>query len=626
MSKRTKQTTHTARSSRTAAAAPPAALSIAKALTARGGGWASAALVVATLLAYAQVARHEFVSWDDPQYILNNPHVTGGLTWANAAWAMTAGYASNWHPLTWWSHMLDVQLFGLDAGAHHLVSLGLHVASTLLLFAVLRSATGALAPPLFVAAMFALHPLHVESVAWVSERKDVLSTALGMLTLCAYLRYTRQPRAATYAAVFVCLAVGLTAKPMLVTLPFVLLLLDYWPLGRLTRANWKQPAAEKLPLILLAIASSAITLVAQRRGGAVAAVVALPLADRVRNAVVAYATYLAQTVWPLRLAAVYPYQQNLPVWKVAAAAMLCAAVTTAVVRNARRRPYLLTGWFWYIGTLVPVIGLVQVGSQASADRYTYLPLVGIFIMIAWGAEDATRHRPEWRRPLAAVGAAAVAACACLTAVQAAYWHDSLSLWQHAVATTSDNFIAENGLGEALASRGDSDAALAHFREAVRISPDYPYAQNNLGVELRHRQQPAEAAEHFKTALRHRPDFPEAHNNLGNALLDLARFDEAAAEYRAALGLRPDYAEAHNGLGGALASTGHFEEAAAEFTAVIRLQPASVQGRINLGLALASEGRLDAGAKQLQDALALDPANTLARRVLADITAGRGSGR
>ena len=385
------------------------------------------ALIAVNIAVYAPVVHHEFVTWDDPQYLLGNPHVSGGLTGSGIRWAWTTGYASNWHPLTWWSHMLDVQMYGMSAGPHHVTSLLLHIVNTLLLFGLLHAMTGRLGPSAFVAALFAAHPLHVESVAWVSERKDVLSTLFWMLTVWAYLRYLRRPRLGRYflmAAVFV---LGLMAKPMLVTLPFVLLLLDVWPLGRVTLA-WSTPqrsrvvelVREKLPLIALAAASSIITFVVQRQGGAVAASEALPLGDRVANALVSYMRYIGRMLWPARLAAVYPFSRPLPEWWVVGSLLGFFAMSIVAIRAGRRYPYVAVGWLWYVGTLVPVIGIIQVGSQAMADRYTYVPLVGLFIVVAWGAVDLCARWPHRRQVLPVAAGLAIVVCSVLARVQVEY--------------------------------------------------------------------------------------------------------------------------------------------------------------------------------------------------------------
>jgi protein O-mannosyl-transferase len=575
------------------------------------------ALVALNIVVYASVAQYDFVTWDDPQYLLDNPHVAGGLTWDGVSWALTSGYASNWHPLTWWSHMLDVQLHGLSAGPHHVTSLLLHIANSALLFGLLHAMTGAPGRSAFVAALFAVHPLHVESVAWVAERKDVLSTLFWMLTVWAYLRYLRRHRPSRYVAMATLFALGLMAKPMLVTLPFVLLLLDMWPLGRV--GAWWPLVREKLPLLALAGASSIITFVVQRQGGAVAASGALPFSDRVANALVSYMRYIGKMLWPARLAAVYPFFRPLPGWLVVWSLLGFVAISIVAIRAVRRYPYVTVGWFWYVGTLVPVIGVVQVGSQAMADRYTYLPLVGLFIIAAWGGTDLIAR---WRlRPLLLpiAGGLAVAACIIVARDQVEYWRNSLALWGHTVAVTHDNFIAQNGFGEALAGQGKDAEAIAHFAEAVRIKPDFPYAQNNLGVELKRQHHPDEAIPHYSLALRVKPDFAEAHHNLANALDEEGRTGEAITHYIEALRIRPDYADAHNGLGVALAREERLDEAADHLSAAIRIKPDSVDAHNNLGIVLATQGKLDDAIHEFSQALRLSPGNILARRSLEELT-------
>jgi Flp pilus assembly protein TadD len=592
----------------------------------------SVALIAVNIAVYAPVVHHEFVTWDDPQYLLGNPHVSGGLTGSGVRWAWTSGYASNWHPLTWWSHMLDVQMYGMSAGPHHVTSLLLHIVNTLLLFGLLHAMTGRLGPSAFVAALFAAHPLHVESVAWVSERKDVLSTLFWMLTVWAYLRYLRRPRLGRYALMAAVFVLGLMAKPMLVTLPFVLLLLDVWPLGRVTLA-WSTPqrsrvvelVREKLPLIALAAASSIITFVVQRQGGAVAASEALPLGDRVANALVSYMRYIGRMLWPARLAAVYPFSRPLPEWWVVGSLLGFLAMSIAAIRAGRRYPYVAVGWLWYVGTLVPVIGIIQVGSQAMADRYTYVPLVGLFIVVAWGAVDLCARWPYRRQVLAVAAGLAIVVCSVQARVQVEYWRNSLALWGHTVDVTRDNFIAQNGLGDALASQGRVDEAIAHLSEAVRINPDFPPAQNNLGVELKRQRHLGEAIDHYSQALRTKPDFAEAHNNLANALDEEGRTSEAITHYTEALRIRPDYAEAHNGLGVALAKEARLGEAVDHFSAAMRIKPDSVDAYNNLGIALAMQGKREDAIHQFSEALRLSPGNPLARRSLEELAgAGRKS--
>ena len=404
------------------------------------------ALVALTLFVYAPVAHHEFLSWDDPQYITDNPHVLGGLTWPDVRWAFTAYYASNWHPLTWLSHMADVQWYGVAPGPAHLTNLAMHIATTAVLFLVLLQTTRAWAPSAAVAALFAVHPLHVESVAWVAERKDVLSTLLWALTVWTYVTYVRQPGWTRWLAVWGAFVLALLAKPMVVTLPFVLLLLDIWPLGRLRLdeggiggrehiATVRKLVREKAPLFVLAAASSAVTFYAQRQGGAVAEFEALPFGTRLANAVVTYFVYLQKTIWPARLAAFYPYAPTISAPLVVGGALGLLFISLIAVVAVRQHPYLLVGWLWYVGTLVPVIGVIQVGSQARADRYTYIPLVGVFIACAWLVREVAVRHPRWRPLLTGAVVLAIGACAVEARAQTLYWKDSLALWQHAVETT-----------------------------------------------------------------------------------------------------------------------------------------------------------------------------------------------
>jgi tetratricopeptide (TPR) repeat protein len=587
--------------------------------------WVSVALISVNIAVYAPVAHYEFVTWDDPQYLLDNPHVSGGLTGPGVSWAWTSGYASNWHPLTWWSHMLDVQMYGMSAGPHHVTNLLLHIANTLLLFGLLHGMTGRLGSSAFVAALFAVHPLHVESVAWVSERKDVLSTLFWMLTVWAYLWYLRRHRLGRYVVMAVLFALGLMAKPMLVTLPFLLLLLDVWPLGRVTlewskrqRSRAFELVREKLPLIALAAASSTITFIVQRQGGAVAASEALPLGDRLANALVSYMRYILQMLWPARLAAVYPFSRPVPEWWVVGSLLGFLALSIVAIRAARPYPYVAVGWLWFVGTLVPVIGVIQVGSQAMADRYTYIPIVGLFIIVAWGGVDLCARWPIRRQVLPIAGGLAIVACSVIAREQVEYWRNSLALWGHAVEVTDANFIAQNGLGEALAGQGKVDEAIAHFSEAVRLSPDFPAAQNNLGVELKRQRHFGEAIAHYSQALRTRPDFAEAHNNLANALDEEGRTNEAITHYTEALRIKPNYAEAHNGLGVALAKEARLGEAVEHFSAAMRLKPDSVDAYNNLGIALAMQGKREDAIHQFSEALRVSPGNPLARRSLEEL--------
>jgi len=604
-------------------------LSIAKAAFSGRALWVSLALIAANLIVYAPVRHYEFVTWDDPQYIYENPHVSGGMTWRGVSWAFTTGYSFNWHPLTWLSHMVDVQIYGMNAGPHHLTSVLLHIANTVLLFGLLHGMTGALGPSAFVAALFAVHPLHVESVAWVAERKDVLSTLFWMLTLCGYVRYVRQPRLGRYLVVGLLFALGLMAKPMLVTLPFVLLLLDYWPLGRMSLGDLRATRSigrlvrEKLPLLALAIASSIVTFVVQRRGGAVSGLDALPLNRRVPNALVSYFTYIGKMLWPTRLTALYPYPRSLPGWWVAGSILGLIGVSVVVIRAARHHPYLPTGWLWYLGTLVPVIGLVQVGSQSRADRYTYVPLIGLFIMVAWGVPDLLARWPYQRYALPTVAGLVILACTITARSQVQYWENSLVLMGHALEVTTDNFTAHNHMGAALADRGKVDEAIAHYSEALRIKPNFAEAHYSLGNALASQGKLNEAIAHYSEALRIKPGSAEPHNGLGSALADQRRFDEAVAHYHEALRIKPDFAEAHNNLGNSLASQGKVDEAIAHYSEALRIKPDFAEAYDNLGQALASQGRASEAIARYSEALRIMPGFAEAHINLALALANQG---
>lgn len=518
-------------------------------------------LAVLAFLPYGQTFEHDFIDFDDNEYVTENAVVRSGLTWAGVRWALTAFHSGNWHPLTWMSHMLDVSLFGMDAGRHHLMNAFIHALSTALLFLALYRMTGAVWPSAFVAALFGVHPLHVESVAWVAERKDVLSGFFFMLVLLSYERYARRGGTGRYLLVATCFALGLLSKSMLVTVPFVLLLLDVWPLGRTSFAAaadgsrgaavpFSKPLIEKLPFFFMTIAVSVITVAAQREGGAMNLMERelLPFGARLANAAVSYAAYLWKTFWPQSLAFIYPHQgANLSGWKVALSAAALVSATSMVMRRFRR-PYLAVGWFWYMGMLVPVIGLVQVGKQAMADRYTYLPLIGIFIMIAWFFEDLASGASPLRKKIIACAAGAVLLVLLIAAiVQASYWRDYSTLLRHATMAAPDNWIAHRMLGNELADKGLTDEAIAQYRESIRIQPWNSFAHNNLAVELARQGRHPEAIKHYREAVRIRPAFAEAHNNLGNALAVTGRRDEAIERYREALGLRPGWTVARNNL-------------------------------------------------------------------------------
>src|SRR5208337_3141021 len=578
-------------------------------------------LVVATLATYGDLRTHQFINFDDNIYVTDNPPVQDGLTLKGLSWAFTSLHAGFWIPLTWLSFMVDSQLFGLHPGGYFLTNLLFHLANALLLFGWLLRTTRAPGRSFLAAALFALHPLHVESVAWATERKDVLSTFFWLLTMWAYVWYAERPRLGRYALILVCFCLGLMAKPMLVTLPGALLLLDYWPLGRLSlgpaaAAASPQPgpgvtlkhlAWEKAPLFALAALFSMVTFFAEEEFGAVTSLQNIALTSHLANALVAYVSYLGKMFWPARLAVLYPLPgHHLPLWQAPAAGLALAALSLLALRQARRQPYLLVGWLWYLGTLLPVIGLVQVGVQAMADRFTYVPSIGLFLGVVWGMADLAAR---WRAPrfLLPVGAGVVlAALMICTWVQVSYWRDSVSLYEHTLQVTRGNPIIRNNLGIALAAQGKTDQAIAQYDEALRLKPDYAEAHNNLGIALDAQDKMDQAIAHYDEALRLKPDYAEAHNNLGIALEAQGKLDQAIAHYEEGLHLNPAYAGAHNNLGLALAAQGKLDQAVAHYAEALRLNPDLAKTHNNLGLALAAQGKTDQARAHYAQALRLNP--------------------
>src|ERR1039458_3567957 len=485
------------------------------------GLWIYLLLASAVLLTYSRVLHFDFVTFDDPEYVTANPHVQVGLSLAGVAWAFGSSAAGSWFPLTWLSHMLDCDLFGLDAGWHHFTNVWMHALSTLLWFAVLKRITGARWKSALVAFLFGLHPLHVESVAWVAERKDVLSALFWVLTLWAYAGYVGRPGRSRYVLTLFLFCLGLMAKPMLVSLPIVLLLLDRWPFRRGVRI------LEKLPFYAASIAVSVVTYLVHRNAGALASFEVVPVAARFENALVSYAVYILKMVWPVNLAVFYPCSQVSMGAPAVVAGMAIAAVTVLVLRALPRWPYLAVGWLWYLATLVPVIGLVQAGAQARADRFTYIPMIGLSIALVWGVSEAPEAWPPIRLALAAV---VCTACLPLTWLQVGYWWDSISLYQHAIAATTDNYVAHFNLASVLEARGNSAEAVAQLRETVRIRPYFATAHAELGQLLAGQGQPEEALGELQAAVRLKPDSADAHFRLGSVLGTLGRAGEAAEEF------------------------------------------------------------------------------------------------
>jgi Tfp pilus assembly protein PilF len=565
-------------------------------------------LAAATLIAFWQVNHCDFANYDDDPYVTKNVHIQDTITVEAVRWAFTTCYHANWHPLTWISHMLDVQIFGLNPRWHHLTNLFFHIANTLLLFAVLNRVTKAFWRSAFVAALFALHPLHVESVAWVAGRKDVLSTFFWMLTMGAYVYYVERPALQRYLPVLLLFVLGLMAKPMLVTLPLVLLLLDYWPLKRFeqrksngeimteengpgSREERKGEATaegptdykyqwalirplllEKIPLVSLAALSSIVTYIAQQEGGAVRSIEDFPLSVRIANAFVSYIAYIGKMIWPIDLAVLYPHPGLWPHWQVIGSVLLFATVTLIVIRRAKRYPYLLTGWFWYSGTLVPVIGLVQGGSQARADRYTYIPLIGLFIIAAWGISELLKRRRYRKEALFLSSALSLSCFFIVTWTQVGYWRNSITLFEHTLKVTDRNSIAYNNLGRAYNSLHNYRQAIGNYDKAIEINPKYALAYYNRGGAYVSLGEYKQAVEDCNKAIGLNPKLAGAYFNRGTAYYLLGDNTRAINDYDKAIDLNPKYAEAYNNRAVAYGSLGNHRQAIEDCSKAIEFNP------------------------------------------------------
>jgi Tfp pilus assembly protein PilF len=568
-------------------------------------------LAVVTSAVYLPVRNHEFVRYDDDVYVTRNPNVQSGLTAQNIKWAFTTVHAANWHPLTWLSHQLDCQLFGQNSGAPHLVNVVFHVVNTLLLFVVLNRMTKRLWPSAFVAALFALHPLHVESVAWVAERKDVLSTLFGLLTMLAYVRYAERSSVVRYLVTLVLFALGLLAKPMLVTLPFVLLLLDYWPLNRLLNSKFSilNSLFEKLPFFFLSAVSSVITYITQQKSGAMSDVHLVSFRERIANAIVSYLDYIGKMIWPARLAVLYPLPiGGIPAAKVVLYAIILVLITALIIYHGRRRKYLLVGWLLFLGTLVPVIGIVQVGAQAMADRYAYVPLIGLFIIIAFAAADLFEKIPFRKIVLTTLAGAILPACAVVTSIQLKYWKNSFSLFEHTIAVTKNNYVIFNSYASVIGPLGRYEEAAKYLTEAVRIMPNFPEAHHNLGNALRNLGNLDQAIRHYNISLQLDPTYTSAHYGLGLALADKGDYDAAIEHYKICLG--PDADLKRN-------------TAAARTTDqslnITRAGPDTPKLLSTIGSAYAQKGQYAQAVEYYKKALQIDPNFTKAREGLDAVT-------
>ena len=596
-------------------------------------------IVISIFAVYRQVQGFSLISFDDYMYVRDNTHVVQGLSLGNIKWALTSMYAANWHPLTWISHMTDVALFGLKPGMHHITNVIFHIANTLLLFYCLRRMTDEVWKSAVVAALFALHPLHVESVAWVSERKDVLSTFFWMITMISYTWYVERRTVGRYLIVAICYALGLMSKPMLVTLPVVLLLLDFWPLrreelgshGNLMPSPLSSPPGrgrgrrgvgarwlifEKIPLFLLAGAASILTVLAQKGSGAVSNLDLIPLYIRLENASISYIAYLGKIIWPFHLSVFYPYPKMFSPLLVVGSLILLVLVTLLLFIFIKRFPYLLVGWLWYLGTLVPVIGIVQVGSQTMADRYTYIPLIGIFIIIAWGLTEFLDQWRSGRHILIGIFCAIVPVLIWVTWLQIGYWKNNVTLFSHAIEVTKDNYLAHNSLGAALFDIGEIDAAIYQYTEALKIKPKYMHAQNNLGAALAKQGRYMEAISHYRESLLINPNYAEAHYNLGIALAGVGKADEAVKEYKAAIQIDLQYASAYNNLGLALADKGNVNEAVINYKIALHIKPNFVKARLNMVSLLTKQRKFDDAILELNNGLLIEPQSLILYSQLA----------
>lgn len=587
-----------------------------------------AAIVVVVVAVYGQVISHHFINLDDDVYIYENPSVVAGLTTKGLVWAFTTFHAANWHPLTWLSHMLDAQVFGLNPGSHLAINVLLHIFNSLLVFTLLKYMTGRVWRSAIVAALFALHPMHVESVAWAAERKDVLSAFFGLLSLLAYIRYAKSAQSSWkhFLPVTVSLALALMAKPMFVTWPFVMLLLDYWPLDRLEwrpRNGLKQLVRgltplvrEKIPVFVLAAASVAITYIAQSRGGAVRQFTDAPFSLRIANALVSYARYIVSLLWPSGLGVYYPFAPaGISPWQVAASFALVAALSIVVMRAKEGRGYLMTGWAWYLGTLIPVIGLVQVGGQAMADRYSYIPFIGLFVMVVWGVGDLIEERRLQYRATALVVIVWLAILASLAYIQVGFWRDSITLFQHTLLVAPHNLVAQYNLAHALGKQGNLNEAVAHFEDALEIKPDFFDALINIGVTLNDQRKFTEAATYLTRAVELQPQSSKAHLQLAIALAQHGRSDEALRHFYQALEFAPTDPDVRTNLGLMLARQGKLPEASEQLNKALQLNPNSPEAHNNLGLVLLMQGEPEKSIPEFSAALRLKPEFRLAQENL-----------
>ncbi len=595
-----------------------------------------ASLVLAVISIYWQVYNFDFINLDDNVYITDNPYVTAGLTPASISAAFTKTPGGLWLPLTWLSFMLDYEIFGLWAGGYHLVNVLLHILNSLLLFVVCRSLTGALWQSAFVAALFSIHPLHAESVAWIAERKDVLSSLFFLLSLYCYTYYIQRPCTARYLSIIICFSLGLMAKPMVLTLPLVMLLLDFWPLKRLKLSNVSatcisntglSPSAlitEKLPLLIMTAIAAIVTFCVQLRAGAVASFDVIPISSRLANAVKSYAEYLTRMLWPSDLAVLYPYPESISWLQVSGSAAVLFVISAYVVRSAKTRPYLVVGWLWYLITLFPVIGVAQSGPQAMADRFIYIPLIGIYIMLAWHLASLAARFSMKPKATAAGAAILLLTLTFLTWRQVGHWKNSITLFQHTITVTVNNHIAHYNLGSALEANGRFQDALHNYTETIRINPLHAKAHNNIGALLEKQGRLESAINKYRHAVRLRPTYTDAHYNLASALAKIGQKDDAIRHYRQALHIRYNSPETHYNLGLLMAQKGQTAEALRHYREALRLNSAFTSAHINLGVLLDRQGFEEEALQHYQEAIQQDYNSVNAHYNLGVILARRGN--
>ena len=590
-----------------------------------GGSWRSVtmiciALIVVTVSVYWQVGTHEFLNYDDADYVTQNYHVAEGITGSNVIWAFTSVHAANWHPITWLSHMLDAQIYGMNPRGHHLSNVLIHAVSAALVFLLLFQLTNSFWPSSFAAVLFAIHPLHVESVAWVAERKDVLGAFFWFLTLIAYAAYVANRKRPLYFLALFLFMLGLMSKPMLVTLPVIMLLLDFWPLkrlftyeggtegfdGDLGKSSLIPILKEKIPFFVCSLFSAIVTIYAQREGGAVNSLADTSLWLRIENSITAYVKYILMTLWPKDLAVIYPFPLQIQLWQVICSLLVLLLISAAAMRYGKRHPYLPVGWLWFLITLLPVIGLVKVGEQSLADRYTYIPHIGLFIMAAWGISDLAKGLPLRRIILTVTAGMVIIALTVLTWIQLGYWKDNISLFQHAIQVTTGNYVAHYSLGLALVNKGDVDAGIREYKEALAIYPDDFEVHDGLGVVFAKQGDLDGAIKEFQTAIAINPKGFEAHNNLGLALIKKGEMNQAIKEYQKSIEINPNYFNSHYNLSLALNDAGDLDAAVRECRNALAMKPNDFKTLYTLGSVLFKKGDLDAAIEEYKKTTAVNP--------------------